>query len=118
MDPSWLDRELVDQKLKGVDDSEVTYDQELGVYCYRGKPFTGVCIQRFPDERLNSVVHFVRGLAHGISAAWYPNGQIELYNEMAADVYHGLHLKWSEDGTKQVEERYHEGRLIPRSGQK
>lgn len=112
MDPMWLDRKLVARKVKGVDFGELRYDQEFGVYCYQGRPFTGVSTQRSPDGQLESIVSYVNGLAHGIAVGWYPNGQIELYNEVACGVRNGLYIEWAEDGTKLVEERYKNGRLI------
>jgi antitoxin component YwqK of YwqJK toxin-antitoxin module len=109
--PIWLDRERADQATQGVDAGEVTYDPEVGIYRYQGKPFTGIAKRRYADGRLRSLVHFAKGVAHGVSVAWYPSGQIELYNEMALDVCHGLHVAWDEDGTKRVEDRYQKGRL-------
>ena len=61
---------------------------------------------------MQSIVHNAEGLATGVTAAWYPNGQIKLYNEMNSDVLHGLAVEWAKDGTKLTERRYRRGRPV------
>ena len=112
MDPIWLNRDRADREVKGVDERKVKYDPDLGVYCYHGEPFTGVSIQRYSDGSLDSLVHLVDGVAHGVTVSWRLNGQIALYREMAHDVRHGLSIEWAEDGTKLSEANYHDGRLV------
>ena len=110
MDPMWLNRNLADRLVEGVDFGALKYDPDTGVYCLNGEPFTGVTKERWPDGTLRGLGYLRDGVEHGVSVAWHPNGQIHLYSEMADDVYHGWHREWDEDGTKQVEEHYREGR--------
>jgi antitoxin component YwqK of YwqJK toxin-antitoxin module len=109
MEPMWLDRELADKVIAGVDKTELNYDPDTGQYCLRGEPFTGVVKTRWPDGRLDGLGHLKDGVEDGVSVGWYPNGQIEVYSEMKDDVFDGWHLEWDEDGTKRVEEFYRAG---------
>lgn len=111
----WIDRDRTEQLLPptAVYFRVLKYDPDTGQYCHSDdEPFTGVCITRWPDGRLQSVVHFVNGHAHGVSVAWSIHGRPEVYNEMEFGVCHGLHVKWSEDGSVVEEFRCHEGRQI------
>src|SRR5262245_20296840 len=99
MDPKWLDQDRVDQETKAVEFSELTYDPDLGHYCFSGESFTGAVTQRYPDGKLRNVVHLADGVSTRVSVGWYPNGQIERYSEMPYDAIHGLHIEWAEDGT-------------------
>ena len=51
------------------------------------------------------------GVASGVSVGWHVNGWIARHSEKEDDGYHGWHLEWNEDGTKQVQAHYREGRL-------
>ncbi len=95
-----------------VGEDELDYDQGLGLYCYEGKPFRGVAIQRYRNGKLRDLSHYVRGDAHGISVVWYQNGQIKLFNEVAQGVRNGLYMEWAEDGAVVVEEHYKNGRKV------
>jgi antitoxin component YwqK of YwqJK toxin-antitoxin module len=112
MGPIWSDRDRIDRELRAVDYSELDYDPDLGLQCYDGEPFTGNCTQRYPDGRLESVVQMVRGLNGGVTVAWHPNGQIASYGELQDGLRHGLLIEWDEHGTKVVEKRYFEDRLV------
>lgn len=112
MDPMWLDRELVDRAVEGIDERLLKYDPDTGQYCLHGEPFTGVAKTRTPDGRLDGLSHLKDGVEQGVSVAWHPNGQIRCYSEMIDDVYEGWHFEWDEGGTKRVEERYSEGRKL------
>jgi antitoxin component YwqK of YwqJK toxin-antitoxin module len=112
VDPFWLDRDRVDREIKAVDFSELDYDPGLGLYCYRGEPFTGACLQRYPDGKLENVVQNIDGLTSGVTVVWHPNGRIKLYRELENDLRHGVWIEWAEDGTKVAEQRYHRGRLV------
>jgi len=57
MDAIWSDRDRVDREIESVDFSELVYDHEHGVYCYQGKRFAGAAIQRYPDGKLENIVH-------------------------------------------------------------
>ncbi|MBI2806185.1 MAG: hypothetical protein HYX68_14485 [Planctomycetes bacterium] len=112
METKWLDREQIDRDIPSVPFAELNFDQDIGVYCHQGEPFTGVCSQRYPDGKLQSIIHNVLGTSSGVTAAWYPNGQIMLYSEMHADELHGMYIEWAKDGTKTTEQRYRRGNLI------
>jgi antitoxin component YwqK of YwqJK toxin-antitoxin module len=116
MDAIWLNRELIDGLVEGIDFKALKYDPDTGLYCLNGEPFTGVTKTRGPDGRLRSIGHHRDGVDHGISVAWYASGQIKLYSEMENDVYHGWHIEWDEDGSKRVEAHYTRGRLDKRAG--
>jgi len=110
----WLDRDRVETQLpaSAISFHLLTYDPDTGQYCANGEPFTGVSVIRRADGRLQSVVHYVDGYSHGVSVAWSPGGQPQVYNEMEFGVCHGWHLKWSEAGSIVEEFRCHEGRPI------
>jgi hypothetical protein len=116
MESIWLDRDLADRLVAGVDWDSLTYDPDTGLNCFNGEPFTGASKTRQKDGRLQGLTHYKGGVAHGVSIGWYPSGQISVYSEMEDDVYHGLHIEWNEDGTKRTEERYLNGRLVKHSG--
>ena len=113
MDPKWLDREGVDQAMTAIDFRELVFDNDLGVYCHGGEPFTGLSFRRSADGRLQSIVHYAEGLATGVTVVWYPGGQIKSYSEMHSDTLHGLHIEWAKDGAKTIEQRYRRGKLLP-----
>jgi antitoxin component YwqK of YwqJK toxin-antitoxin module len=96
-----------------VEFTELDYDQDLGLYTYGGKPFTGVAVTKTRGGELDDIVHYRRGLAHGVSVVWHANGQIHLYNETSGGVRHGLYIEWAEDGSVRVEGQYRAGRLVP-----
>jgi hypothetical protein len=106
VDDSWLDRSLVDRRIDGPLFSKLTYDPELGHDCFRGEPFTGFCKYRYRDGTLEAVSQFEGGVEHGVSVAWYPNGQVKLYTEIEYEARSGDHLEWNEDGSVKVRERY------------
>ena len=110
----WLDRERVEARLpeSAVPFHALTYDPDTGQYCASGGPFTGVSVIRRSDGQLQSVVHYVDGVAHGVSVAWSPGGQPEVYNEMEFGVCHGRHVKWGEGGSVVEDFRCHEGRTV------
>jgi antitoxin component YwqK of YwqJK toxin-antitoxin module len=112
MDPMWLDGELVDRTVAGIDFGSLKYDPDTGQYCLDGVPFTGAAKTRRPDGRLEGVSHLKDGVEHGVSVGWYPDGQIEVYSEMEEGVCHGRHMEWDEGGAKLVDDYYTEGRLI------
>ncbi len=112
MDPKWLDRDRIDNEIRAVDFSTLTYDHDFGIYCRDGEPFTGVSCRRHADGKLQGMMHHAEGQVTGVSVAWYPNGQIKLYSEMHSDTLHGLHLEWAKDGTKSAEQRYRRGELV------
>jgi antitoxin component YwqK of YwqJK toxin-antitoxin module len=112
MDPLWLDRERVDREITSIDFAALTFDNDLGVYCLQGDPFTGACAQRYSDGKLQSIIHHAVGLAHGITVVWFTNGKIHLYSEMVSDTPHGLHIEWDKDGNKVLEEHYRRGQLV------
>jgi uncharacterized protein (TIGR02996 family) len=106
----WLDRDLVDRLVEAVDFTTLEYDPDLGLYCLNGEPFTGVTKTRERDGTLRAIGYQKDGLEYGLSVAWYPRGRIHLYSEMEADVYHGWHMEWNENGTKKVQAHYKMGR--------
>jgi antitoxin component YwqK of YwqJK toxin-antitoxin module len=110
MDPMWLDRDLADKMEEGIAYEMLDYDEGIGVYYLNGDPFTGVTKLRGRDGKLEALSHFKGGVEYGVAVAWYPNGQIYLYNEMEGNACHGWHIEWNEDGTRRVESYYQHGR--------
>ena len=112
MNSIWSDRERVDREIQTVEYVQLEYDPDWGCYLSQEVPFTGFCVQRFPDGTLENVVQLQQGINHGVTVVWFSDGGMQLYRELQAGVLHGECIEWGEDGGKIVDEHYHEGRLI------
>lgn len=71
-------------------------DEQLMVW--KGKPFTGVAIEYFPDGKLQSEVPHIDGLEHGLKRAWYPSGQLRKEANLWYGSLHGHLREWDEQG--------------------
>ena len=108
----WLDRGAVDSHIEGANMSALGYDDCEARYLLYGKPFTGFTKLRDSDGTLRSICRLTDGIEHGLSVAWYPNGQIRIYAETARSVWHGLVVEWDEHGRKLRADKYDEGLLV------
>lgn len=109
MDPIWSDRERVDREFQSVDFDDLEYVPGAGQYYYRDEPFTGACVQRYADGKLENIVQMVEGVNAGVTVVWHPSGRIHLYRELHDGVLHGRDVEWAEDGTRAAEKYYREG---------
>jgi hypothetical protein len=112
MDSIWHDRARVTVELKPVAFVDLDYDEGLGLYCYLGSKFTGVCAIRYPDGELESVTQMVNGAENGVCVGWYTDGRIQFYRELSRGVRHGRWLEWSADGDVTADRHYERGRLV------
>lgn len=106
---AWMDRDAVDARVKSIDQAELGYDDCEARYLLGDQPFTGFSAIRYADGTLSSLAEYRDGIEEGVSVAWYPGGQIEVFAQMAESVYHGIVAKWDEKGTRIGVSHYNRG---------
>lgn len=76
--------------------SELT--QEGEVWLKDGKPFTGIAIDRFTDGRLARMLTLRKGLQHGNTYLWYPDGSPQMSATYRKGQLQGRFLGWYQSG--------------------
>jgi hypothetical protein len=95
----------------GYDDLDYVTKGEA-VFLFKGQPFSGTTIDRYPDGRVECEVSFEDGREHGAARDWHPNGQIGGETPYLWGVIHGLVREWFDDGSLHVEARVEFGWLM------
>lgn len=65
---------------------------------WKGKPFTGIAVEFFPDGTLQSEVYHVNGLEHGPKRGCYSSGQLRKEANLWYGGLHGYLREWDEQG--------------------
>jgi hypothetical protein len=65
---------------------------------WKGKPFTGVAFELFPDGLLRSEVSFLDGVEHGLVREWFPSGRLKEEMTLWQGSIHGYTRIWDEQG--------------------
>jgi antitoxin component YwqK of YwqJK toxin-antitoxin module len=88
-------------------------DLRDGVLFTRGEsaPFTGVLIERYPQDKPKLSIEVMDGKAHGISRGWHDNGQLEVEETFVSGISHGPRTRWHQNGTKKAEAQIEQGEL-------
>ena len=76
---------------------EISQDDD-GIHCYKGEPFTGVSYSADPAGRVTSECEFQGGLRSGVGRAWHRNGQLAEESHFYRDVIHGTSREWDDAG--------------------
>ena len=76
---------------------ELDFDDEQFML-WKGKRFTGVGVEFFPDGTLCSEVPHLDGVRHGLVRAWYPSGQLKEEANLWRGGIHGYKRIWDEKG--------------------
>lgn len=87
-----------------VNDDDLEYNFEKGLYYYQGIPFTGQAVGCFPDDTLSYETTFINGLHDGIQKRWYPSGKLEAVYHFLKGGGHGTNQEWYESGKIRKEE--------------
>jgi MORN repeat variant len=69
----------------------------------------GELVSRYRDGSLRGRGHYVRGQAHGLQRAWWPNGQLQSEQFFAGDRPHGSLRTWYASGQRYQEHHYVQG---------
>jgi antitoxin component YwqK of YwqJK toxin-antitoxin module len=79
------------------DDLELVVSDDQYMF-WKGKPFTGVAVEFFPDGTLCGEVPHLDGIEHGLKRAWYPSGQLRKEANLWQGGVHGYRREWDEQG--------------------
>lgn len=96
-----------DKKDKRVNVELIDFDDY--VYYYENKPYTGVAIELYPDDKLRSELSFYCGLPDGVWRDWYESGQLSGEDNYKLGLHHGLHQEWYPDGQLKTEQNFEYG---------
>jgi MORN repeat protein len=86
---------MTDMPRVDFEDLDLGDDQSI---TWKGKPFTGVAVEFFPDGTLCSEVPHLDGVRHGLVRAWYPSGQLSEEKNLWQGGIHGYARLWDEQG--------------------
>jgi antitoxin component YwqK of YwqJK toxin-antitoxin module len=82
-----------------------------GLLYYRGQPFSGVQVERFPDGRPAIEIGYRDGLKDGESREYATTGALRSRLRYRAGKREGLQESWFIEGPKRSEEHYKNGML-------
>jgi antitoxin component YwqK of YwqJK toxin-antitoxin module len=92
-----------------VADDELELSDDYLVMLYKGKPFSGVAYENYPDGSLRSEVEFKDGQASGITREFSPSGVLIGEKATAINAYHGSVREWYPSGQRKTEGTYEYG---------
>jgi antitoxin component YwqK of YwqJK toxin-antitoxin module len=98
-----VEQTLVDTKQTIIEMADSSIANRQGVLFYREKPFTGIIIDKYPNNRLAFKNVFQNGLMEGKQEKWYPDGskmEVLFYKENRKS---GEHHGWWENGQMKFE---------------
>lgn len=81
----------------------VSYNEQEGLDCHAGVPFTGVAYSLHPDGGLASEEEFRDGLPWGTAREWSRSGGLLSESEWLRGVIHGAEREWDEAGRLRAE---------------
>ena len=90
-----------------VDGDQLRFQGDL--WYFKEKPFTGVAVEKYPNEQKYSEITYKDGEWHGLATYWYENGQKGSEATYKDGVVHGLMTLWHENGQKQSERTFKDG---------
>jgi antitoxin component YwqK of YwqJK toxin-antitoxin module len=93
----------VETKQTIIELADSSISNRQGVLFYREKPFTGIVIDKYSNNRLALKDVFLNGLMEGKQEKWYPNGskmEVRFYKENRKS---GEHHGWWENGQMKFE---------------
>jgi hypothetical protein len=67
-------------------------------YSERTQPFTGVCIDNYPNNNPKMERSYVKGKVHGVLKEWHLNGSIKDEKRFDMNLQHGESMSWDESG--------------------
>ena len=78
-------------------------------YTYKGKEFSGVVYDFYPNSKISKLTFIYKGKRHGPDIQWHVNGQrfIEQHYHHGQEV--GQHKAWYEDGSVKYFKNFREG---------
>ena len=95
-----------------INDDDLEYNPETGLYHYQDTPFTGQAVEYFPDNTLSYEATFKNGLKDSIQKRWYPSGILDAVYHSLKGGGHGTNQEWYESGKIRKEEIIEFGVII------
>jgi len=82
---------------------------------FKGKPFTGIAVSKWPNGQKLWERNYWSGMEHGLQTSWYENGQKKEERPYKKRARHGLFTKWHPNGQKSEEFKMSYGHPVGRS---
>jgi antitoxin component YwqK of YwqJK toxin-antitoxin module len=98
-----IEKNFVDTKLTIIELADSSISNRQGVLFYHEKPFTGIVLDKYPNNHLALKNVFLNGLLEGKQEKYYPDGskmEIRFYKENRKS---GEHHGWWENGQMKFE---------------
>jgi antitoxin component YwqK of YwqJK toxin-antitoxin module len=91
--------------------SELELKEGVLVLAGSTNPFTGVFLERYPDDSQKSRNAVSGGRLNGLSEGWYTNQVLAVQEYFTNGVSHGLRKKWYANGNKESEAPISNGQI-------
>jgi antitoxin component YwqK of YwqJK toxin-antitoxin module len=98
-----IEQTHVDTKKTIIEFADSSISNRQGVLFYHEKPFTGIVIDKYPNNQLIMMNVFLNGLLEGKQEKWYSDGskmEVRFYKENRKS---GEHHGWWENGQMKFE---------------
>ncbi len=98
-----VEQSFVDAKQKIIELADSSISNRQGVLFYQEKPFTGIVIDKYPNNHLAMKNNYLNGMLEGKQEKWYPDGskmEVRFYQENRKS---GEHRGWWENGQMKYE---------------
>lgn len=86
-----------------------------GIYYYKGVPFTGLSVSKFPSNKKKQELNWVRGVLHGEKLEWFENGTLKTKMNFVNGQREGAFTLWWSNGNIYMRGTYvnndYEGRV-------
>ncbi|HEX8243454.1 MAG TPA: hypothetical protein VF541_08165 [Longimicrobium sp.] len=97
--------------LRAVDAADPALLRQGDAVTFRGRPFTGRVVERYPGGARRGSATYAKGRRDGVAEGWYPDGRPAWRGGFRAGREEGSHRAWWPDGKPRLVERFRGGRL-------
>ncbi len=109
--------ETVSTVFEKVDTSQIPMDTvssidstlhlDNGIYYYSNKPFSGFIKEVYENKALKSIASYYKGMQHGITKTFYPDGKERDTRSYKENVGYGRHFGYWENGNMKFDFIYY-----------
>ncbi|MBC7812551.1 MAG: hypothetical protein H7175_15460 [Burkholderiales bacterium] len=69
-----------------------------GIFLWKGKPFTGVAFEMYPNGQISAEDEMLEGIVNGFVREWYPSGERKLERFDKLSERHSWSREWFRNG--------------------